>query len=148
MKLTIKPKVCKSYLDLDKKLYDFGLQATNKNITAEAREALIRLFETSHADKGFYKIKLTKAGEDEKFETLDALLKEYKEGCLKAYVFDDDSKQVSYIIGGIYWIQSSKMSNINQSLFLVTSLRLTNSDEEKEIMKAIKSCMKAQKAEI
>ena len=124
------------------------MQITNKNITSEAREALIRLFETSHADKSFFKIKLTKAGEDENFETLDGLLKDVKYGCLKAYVFDDEAKQASYIIGGIYWIESSKMSAINQNLFVISQLKMTNAEDEKEIMKAIKSCMKAQKAEI
>ena len=143
-------KIARSYIDMPKPLYDLGLQLTNKSVTPDSKEASARLFEADNNLRGFYKIAATQNAIIDNLANVDKTLNQLKPDALKLYVKETvEGNQRQFIsIAGFYWIEKTKLANIDLNVFTIKQLSITKDEDQKEILKVIKSCMKAQQAEI
>lgn len=142
--VTVKPKPAKSAADLDPRLHEFAVAITNKNVTPELKEAAIKKLHDLSSGIEFVKVGLTDKGREEQLADLDKHLQSVKASALKLYIIENETQT---IVGGLHWDTLASLAKLNPELFKLTTLNLSNPEDEKEIIKTLKNCLKNKLAE-
>ena len=143
--LTIVPKIVKTGSDLDPALNTIALALTNKNLNADMKTAALSKFAQDSKDKEFWKVSLTDKGRELQLAEIDSKLTVVRAAALKLYVTQTEKPSV---VGGLYWDSKAEMSKLESESFVLKPLGFANADEEKEITKTLKNCLKAKQPEI
>lgn len=142
--LTVKPKIVKNASELDPRLNELALTLTNKNATPDMKESSIKKFREAVKDLEFVKVGLTDKGREEQLPDIDSQLLLVRPSALKLYVVESETPAV---VGGLHWDSMDALGKLNKDIFKFTILKFENPDDEKEITKTLKSCIKATKAD-
>lgn len=142
--LTVKPKTVKTAKDLDPRLHEAAVTLTNKNASPEMKEAAVKKLAESSPGYEFVKIGLTDKGREEQLADLDSRLSAVRGSALKVYAIEGE---IPAVVGGLHWDTMASLGNLDQSIFKFTVLSLANADDEKEVTKTLKNCLKAKQAE-
>jgi hypothetical protein len=142
--VTVKPKPAKSAADLDPRLNEFAVAITNKNVTPELKDAAIKKLHDSSIGMDFVKVGLTDKGREEQLADLDKHLQSVKASALKLYIIENETHT---IVGGLHWDTQASLAKLNPELFKLTTLNLANPEDEKEVIKTLKNCLKNKLAE-
>lgn len=138
---TVKPQPAKTAATLDNALLDLATTLLSKLATPEVRAAAVERYLQQAAGKVFVKIALTDLGREQKLELLDSILQAFQASALKLYVLENQDKPC--VVGGLHWDLKDNFTKLNPDFFKLTVLSLDNPEEEKEISKTLKSCLKA-----
>lgn len=142
--LTVKPKAAKTYSSIDKMLYDLIVQLTNKSITDEIKADSIKKFEAQSTRK-FFKVMLTPKGREQDLVTTNEAISKLKSSAIKLYTIENDQKP---LVGAVVWEEEGQIAWIDREIFKVDLLNFSNPEDEKEIVKALKLCLKTKELEI
>lgn len=142
--MTVKPKAAKTYANIDKMLYDLIVQLTSKSITDDIKNEAIKKFE-NQSPKKFFKVMLTPKGREQELEATNEMVSKLKSSAIKLYTIENEQKP---LVGAVVWEEESNLSWIDREIFKVDLLQFSNPDDEKEIVKSLKLCLKTKELEL
>lgn len=144
-KIVVKPKAVRDKDTLPKPLLELALKVTNKTLTAAQKTQICHEFGDAHPQMSFFKVMLTEKGKATDFVVLDKKFEDITHGALKLFIYDGDTAHPGpHTVGGIYWIEDKQIAKLDSSLFVTNSLVIQKEgDEQKEVIQALKSCLKA-----
>ena len=155
-KVIIKPKYAKSHHNLDRRLYDLGAILTSKSKSKEEKQQAEKIFIETNKSTVFWKVMVSEEGKSKDFSVLDLELRDLNDVALKVYVQELDgeggpqaAEKKNQIVGGLYWCEAAKMTRVRENKnFETRAMSLSEEEDEKEITKVLKGCLKADKPEI
>lgn len=149
-KFTVMPKVVQTHKTLDRKLYELGAVLTSKSKSqAEKTEAATK-FDKSTPGYNFWKATLSEVGRAKEFAVIDLELRELLPVALKVYAYEpEDPNLKPQILGGLFWCENVRVQKLlDNKNFEFRAMRLKEAEDEKEITKAIRHCLKSDQPEI
>ena len=149
-KFTVKPKVAQSYKMLDKKLYDLGAVLTSKSKSQEEKSEAATKFDKATPGCNFWKATLSEEGKTKEFSVIDLEMRDLLPVALKVYAYEpEDPSLKPQILGGLFWCENVRVQKLlDNKNFEFRAMRLKDAEDEKEITKAIRQCLKSDHPEI
>lgn len=149
-KFTVKPKIAQSHKSLDKKLYDLGAVLTSKSKSQEEKSEAATKFDKATPGCNFWKATLSEEGKTKDFAVVDLELRDLLPVALKVYAYEpEDPNLKPQILGGLFWCENVRVQKLLDSKnFEFRAMRLKDAEDEKEITKAIRQCLKSDHPEI
>jgi len=149
-KFTVKPKIAQSHKTLDRKLYDLGAVLTSKSKSLEEKSEAATKFDKSTPGYNFWKATLSEEGKSKEFAVIDLEMRDLLSVALKVYAFEpEDPNLKPQILGGLFWCENVRVQKLlDNKNFEFRAMRLKDAEDEKEITKTIRHCLKSDHPEI